>query len=318
MLYLDYSRKEGEWVPNQYGGKENVEAIEFLRNVNDLIHTYYPGAITIAEESTAFGRVSHSTKEYGLGFDFKWNMGWMHDMLNYCSKDPVHRKFHHNQLTFGMLYQYSENFITVFSHDEVVHGKGSLISKMGSWYFDDKAQTLKALYGYMWGWPGKKTLFMGDEFGQVSEWNYAQSLDWHLLQYKQHTGIQRLVKDLNKLYRSYGFWAYNDVSPNGFTWIDPDDSNNSVISFLRLGGNHQETLLIVSNFTPVCRQNYRVGVPYAGYWKEILNTNSSFYGGDNLGNDGGKSTENVSMHNRPFSLNLCLPPLTTSYFIFQS
>lgn len=317
MLYLDYSRKQDEWIPNQYGGKENIEAIEFLRSINDLVHKYYPGALMIAEESTAFGRVSHPTEAYGLGFDFKWNMGWMHDMLSYCSKDPIHRSYHHHQLTFGMLYQYSENFITVFSHDEVVHGKGSLLSKMGSWFFDDKVSTLKALYGYMWAWPGKKTLFMGSEFGQVAEWNYKQSLDWHLLQYDQHRGIQNLIADLNRLYRHLPFWAKYDPSFNGFEWIDPDDCGNSVISFLRRGETEAETLLIVSNFTPLTRKSYRVGAPFMGHWKEILNTNAEAYGGCNLGNEGGRYTEGYEWHHRPCSLLLCLPPLTTLMFKYE-
>jgi 1,4-alpha-glucan branching enzyme len=311
MLYLNYSRKDGEWLPNAYGGKENIEAIEFLRKTNDLVHADYPGVITIAEESTSFGGVSHSTREGGLGFDFKWNLGWMHDTLDYLSKDPVYRKHHHRYLTFGMLYQYSENFIQTFSHDECVHGKGSLIQKMGSHTLEDKAQTLRALYAYMWAWPGKKTLFMGDEFGQVAEWNETQSLDWHLCQYPLHRGIRRLVGDLNRLYRSYGFLAYNDYSPKGFSWIDPDDADHSVVSFIRTGSEMREVLLVLANFTPVMRSDYQVGVPRPGLWKEILNTDSEFYAGSNRGNYGGKASENRTHRGWPFSLTLCLPPLST-------
>lgn len=314
MLYLDYSRKDGEWIPNQYGGHENIEAIEFLRATNDLIHHYYPGAITIAEESTAFGRVSQPTTCYGLGFDFKWNMGWMHDTLEYFKKDPLFRKYYHNQLTFGMLYQYSEHFINVFSHDEVVHGKGSMIMKMGSWFMSEKAQTLRALYAYMWMWPGKNTLFMGCDFGQSSEWYYDASLDWHLLQHVDHSGIQKVVADINKLYREHSFLAENDYNGSGFQWVNPDDGDNSVLSFLRLGATPQETMLVICNFTPVARSNYLVGVPHGGQWREILNTNSSLYGGTDEGNGGGVHSKSFAWNGRPNAVELYLPPLATLVF----
>lgn len=316
MLYLDYSRKDGEWIPNQYGGKENIEAIEFLRNVNDLVHQYYPGALMIAEESTAFGRVSQPTQAYGLGFDFKWNMGWMHDVLHYCAEDPLFRKYHHNQMTFGMLYQYSENFISVFSHDEVVYGKGSLINKMGSSYFADKVSTLKALYAYMWGWPGKKTLFMGDEFAQVNEWDYHKSLDWHLLQYPEHRGVQNLIRTLNALYRKIDFWSYKDLCGEGFSWIEPNDSENSVFSFIRKSKDDR-TLLFVSNFTPVERKNYRLGVPHAGIWNEILNTDAQCFNGKNRGNGGKVQTEPLAWHHFSQSINIYLPPLSSLIFSFE-
>ncbi|MDR0755992.1 MAG: 1,4-alpha-glucan branching protein GlgB [Puniceicoccales bacterium] len=318
MLYLDYSRKEDAWIPNYYGGKENTEAIDFLRCVNDLVHRYYPGVLTIAEESTSSGRVSHPTHASGLGFDFKWNMGWMHDVLNYCKKDPIYRKYHHNEMSFGMLYQYSENFMMVFSHDEVVHGKGSMVNKMGSYFFDDKVSTLRALYAYMWGWPGKKTLFMGDEIGQVIEWDFCKELDWCLLQCPNHRGIQQLVKDLNAAYRRYSFWSRWDPQRGGFEWIDPDDYPNSVFSFVRRDPNSHQTLLFISNFTPVEHPHYRLGVPFTGTWKEILNTDASCYNGKNRGNLGALVTQNVEQHGRPYSLNVYLPPLSTLIFSYET
>ncbi|OIO59058.1 MAG: 1,4-alpha-glucan branching enzyme [Verrucomicrobia bacterium CG1_02_43_26] len=317
MLYLDYSRDDGQWIPNQYGGKENIEAMEFLRSSNDLVHKYYPGSLMIAEESTAFGGVTKPTSEYGLGYDFKWNMGWMHDNLLYFSKDPIYRKWHHNNLTFGMLYQYSENFITVFSHDEVVHGKGSLISKMSAWSMPEKAQTLRSLYAYMWSWPGKKTLFMGCEFGQSNEWYYDTSLDWHLLQYKDHEGVQKVVQDLNWLYQNSPALAKFDNSPEGFQWINGNDGENSVLSFLRMGEKPEETLLIVGNFTPVGRNQYRLGVPYKGKWKECINTNATVYGGNGDGNLGGLVSEDIAWDGREQSLLAYLPPLSTIIFQYS-
>ncbi len=308
MLYRDYSRKHGQWIPNKYGGKENIEAIEFLRELNDMMHSYFKSFITIAEESTSFSGITRSVKYNGLGFDFKWNMGWMHDVLSYFSKDPIHRKFHHNQLTFGMLYQYSENFICAFSHDEVVHGKCSLAYKMPGYSISDKLAHLRSLYAYMWFWPGKKTLFMRSEFGQTSEWNYAASLDWHLLQYADHIGVQNLVRDFNDIYQQYNFLSKYEYSPDGFEWICCNDCNNSVISFIRSGRSEKDKSIIVCNFTPIERNNYRIGVPIPGKWKEILNTDSKFYGGKDRGNYGVINTQDVQFHGRPYSLNLYLPP----------
>ncbi len=317
MLYLDYSRKYGEWLPNAEGGRENIEAVEFLKKMNGILHYYYPGVMTIAEESTSWPGVSRSSQYGGLGFDFKWNMGWMHDMRSYLKLDPIHRKYHHHQLSFGMLYQYSEHFVSVFSHDEVVHGKGSLLSSIGSWNDFDKAQTLKALYAYMWFWPGKKTLFMGCEWGQYAEWNHNQSLDWHLLDVPLHKGIQHLVRDLNRAYLYHPSLAKGDIRPEYFAWCSPDDAHNSVISFLRLSPNIEESFLIISNFTPLSRYPYRVGVPYEGYWKEYLNTNSSCYGGNDEGNFGGAYTQDHGVHNKPYSVVLNLPPLSTLVFKYQ-
>ena len=317
MLYLNYSRKEGEWIPNRYGGKENIEAIEFLRSVNDLVHQYYPGVITIAEESTSFGRVSQPTQAYGLGFDFKWNMGWMHDVLSYCQEDPIFRKYHHNKMTFAMLYQYSENFINVFSHDEIVYGKCSMVQKMGSGYFTDKLSTLRALYGFMWGWPGKKTLFMGNEFAQCNEWDYHKQLDWYLLNDKNHSGVKQLIHDLNKLYFSHKFWYEYDMRGDGFSWINPDDCDNSVFSFIRKNSENQQTLLFISNFTPMERHNYECRAPFKGQWQEILNTDASIYGGQNRGNQGSVQTIDQSRDHQPATLRLYLPPLSTLVFEYK-
>ncbi len=314
MLYLDYSREEGEWIPNRYGGRENIEAIEFLRSVNDLVHRYYPGSLTIAEESTAFGGVSHPTSNHGLGFDFKWNMGWMHDSLSYFSKDPIHRKWHQNELTFGMLYNYSEHFVLAFSHDEVVHGKQSMLMKMGAWHIPEKAANLRALYALMWGWPGKKTLFMGCEFGQSGEWRYDGSLDWHLLQYMDHSGIQTLVRDLNRIYLEDPLLSETDHLADRFQWVNCDDSENSVLSFLRLGEKDKGSCLVVGNFTPVTRPGYRIGVPANGFWKEILNTNAAEYGGDGTGNGGGVSAEPTPWDGRSYSVSMTLPPMSVSFF----
>lgn len=307
MLYRDYSRKEGQWIPNKYGGKENIEAIEFLRELNEVLHDSFKGFITIAEESTSFGGITRAVKDNGMGFDFKWNMGWMHDVLFYISKDPIYRKFHHNQLTFGMLYQYSENFICALSHDEVVHGKSSLAYKIPGISVHDKLRELCSLYAYMWFWPGKKTLFMGSEFGQTSEWNYSESLDWHLLKYEDHVGVQNLICDLNNFYREFKFLGENDSYPCGFEWICCNDCDNSVVSFVRLGNKDKEKCIVVCNFTPVDRINYRIGSPLPGKWKEVLNTDSNFYGGSNRGNCGSVIAENIPFHHRPWSIDLYLP-----------
>jgi len=333
MLYLDYSRASGEWVPNQYGGRENLEAIAFLKHVNGLIEHYYPGVLRIAEESTSFPGITRPLAEGGLGFDLKWNMGWMHDTLRYFAKEPVHRKWHHNDLSFGMLYQYSEQFVTVFSHDEVVHGKGSLLFKMGAGHIPEKAANLRALYAHMWAWPGKKLLFMGGEFAQSAEWNHGSSLDWHLCQYVDHEGVRRLVRDLNQLYRSEPALGTSDLSPEGFQWLACYDTDASVIAYLRkarsdmcpperrAGNDSAQSkwscappVAVVGHFTPVVRDHYRVGVPYAGLWREILNTNSAHYGGSGLGNEGGRHTEPVPADGHPQSLLLTLPPHTVLFF----
>lgn len=314
MIYLDYSRQEGEWVPNQYGGRENFEALNFLRYFNDIIHEYYPGVLTIAEESTAFPGITKPTSENGLGFDYKWNMGWMHDHILYFSREAVYRKYHHNELTFGMLYQYSENFITVFSHDEVVHGKGSMIMKMGEVSMSEKAQTLRALYAHMWLWPGKKTLFMGSEFGQSSEWQHDRSLDWHLLECQDHQGIQDIIRDLNIFYSNNSSLSLRDGAPEGFQWVNADASDDSVIAFLRMGENPEETFLIVGNFTSVVRNNYRIGVPYQGYWREVINSNASKYGGTGAGNPIPVYTDSIAFNGREHSVNLLLPGLSVLVF----
>ncbi|MGC6424241.1 MAG: 1,4-alpha-glucan branching protein GlgB [Lentimonas sp.] len=317
MLYLDYSREEGQWIPNQYGGRENLEAIEFLKQTNDLVHKYYPGSLMIAEESTAFPGVSKSTSEGGLGFDMKWNMGWMHDTLEYFQKDPVYRKYEHHQLTFGIHYQYSENFVQVFSHDEVVHGKQSMLLKMPGEPISNKAHQLRLLYGLMWLWPGKKTLFMGCDFGQSSEWKYNGSLDWHLLQYLDHQGVQRVIRDLNRIYREVPGIAAKDNDPEGFEWINCTDADNSILTFLRKGNEKTDTLAAVGNLTPVLREGFRVGVPYPGFWEEILNTDAKDYGGLGYGNNGGVVADEVEWDGRPYSIKLELPPQSMSYFRFQ-
>ncbi len=314
MLYLDYSRKEGEWIPNRYGGRENLEAIDILRMANELIHEKHPGALMFAEESTSWGGVSKPVSEGGLGFDFKWNMGWMNDTLRYFAKDPLYRRWHHNDLTFGMLYQYSENFVSVFSHDEVVHGKQSLLLSMGGGSITDKAHHLRSLYGYMWTYPGKKLLFMGCEFGQSSEWQYDSSLDWHLLQFTDHEGIRLLVRDLNQLYRNEPALSRTDLNHEGFRWINASDAESGILSFLRMDPAGGDVLAVVCHFTPVTRCNYRVGVPCPGHWKEILNTDSIHYGGIGEGNLGGAETSAVDWDGYPQSLNLTLPPLSVSVF----
>lgn len=313
MLYLDYGKNPGEWIPNYYGGKENLEAIEFLKHLNSIVHQYFPGVMMIAEESTAWPGVSRPTYLGGLGFGFKWNMGWMHDVLSYMRKDPVHRKYHHNQLTFSFLYAWSENFILPLSHDEVVHGKGSLISKMPGDYWQ-KFANLRALYTYMWGHPGKQLLFMGQEFGQFAEWNCMQSLDWHLLDYPMHRGLQRCVKDLNTIYkRERAFWE-RDFVPEGFDGINCDDSDNSVLSFIRYSGDPKDFLVFVINFTPVPRPNYVLGVPEYCFYEEIFNSDASIYGGSNTGNAGGVMAKRRGAFRKPFSLEIFVPPLAGVIF----
>ena len=314
MLYLDYSREEGEWIPNKYGGRENLEAIDFLRETNRLVHDYYPGVLMIAEESTAFAGISKPVEEGGIGFDFKWNMGWMHDTLRFFEKEPVHRKWHHNDLTFGALYQWSENFVTVFSHDEVVHGKGSMLHKMGAWHIPEKAANLRSLYAHMWAWPGKKCLFMGCEFGQSDEWKYAGSLDWHLCQFIDHEGVRLLVRDLNHLYQNEPALSRTDLSLQGFRWIAAHDTEASVISFLRQDEAEESLFFVVGHFTPLTRENYRIGLPRAGRWEEVINTNSEFYGGSGVGNGGEIHTEDVERDGMSQSGVFTLPPLSTMIF----
>ncbi|MCK4787810.1 MAG: 1,4-alpha-glucan branching protein GlgB [Desulfobacteraceae bacterium] len=308
MLYLDYSRQDGEWIPNPYGGRENLEAIDFIKTLNSKIYERYPGVVTIAEESTAWPGVTRPVHLGGLGFMFKWNMGWMHDMLTFMSKDSVHRRYHSDNLTFALLYAFHENFILPLSHDEVVHGKASLLAKMPG---DDwqKFANLRLLLGYMYGEPGKKTLFMGDEFGQWSEWDHDQSLQWHLLEYEPHKGLQRFVKDLNRVYISEPALYEFDFDPAGFEWIDFRDADSSVVSFIRRGKAPDQTLVFVFNFTPVPRMNYRVGAPLPGFYQELINSDADCYGGSNLGLGGGAIADAKPWHGQPYSLSLHLPPL---------
>jgi 1,4-alpha-glucan branching enzyme len=309
MIYLDYSRQPGEWVPNQYGGNENLEAIDFIRRFNEIVHSTHPGVLTIAEESTAWPAVSRPTYLGGLGFSLKWNMGWMHDTLDYFSKDPVFRKYHHENLTFSLLYAFHENFILVLSHDEAVHWKRSMLDKMPG-EFPQRFANLKALYGYMYGHPGKKLLFMGGDIGQWYEWNEDESIHWHLLQYEPHQGLQRYVRDLNHFYRSEPAMHEVDFEWTGFEWIDFHDWEHSIVSFTRRAKDPEDFLVFVSNFTPVPRMGYRVGVPTGGFYKEVLNSDSRHYWGSDMGNSGGVMADEVPCHGRPYSLSMTLPPLS--------
>jgi 1,4-alpha-glucan branching enzyme len=311
MLYLDYSRKEGEWIPNEFGGNENIPAITFLRRLNEEVYRSFPDVQTYAEESTAWPMVSRPTYLGGLGFGLKWDMGWMHDTLSYMSKDPIHRKYYQNQLTFRSLYATSENFVLPLSHDEVVHGKGSLLGKMpgDEW---QRFANLRLLFGYMFGQAGKKLLFMGGEFAQVPEWSHDESLEWHLLDVAPHAALRLWVGDLNRFYRSEPSLHELDCHPGGFEWIDCTDSQNSTMSFLRHGKSSQP-ILAVYNFTPVPRHNYQVGVPTGGHWKELLNGDSKDYGGSGQGNFGGIAAAPIPQHGRPYSLNLTLPPLAVIF-----
>ena len=308
MLYLDYSRREGQWVPNQYGGRENLDAIDFFRELNTVTHGHHPGTAMIAEESTAFPAVSWPTWVGGLGFTFKWNMGWMHDILTYVQKDPVYRRWEHQHLTFSMLYAYNENFILPFSHDEIVHGKRAMLDKMpgDAW---QKAATLRALYTFMFAHPGKKLLFMGMEFGQWQEWRHNISLDWHLAGEPMHAGLRRCVSDLNRIYREEPALHEVDFEPSGFSWIDCNDWESSIVSFLRRGRDPRQHVIAVLNWTPVVRYDYRIGVPEPGYYQELLNSDAGFYGGGNVGNEGGVEAEAVAAHGYPYSISLVLPPL---------
>ena len=307
MLYLDYGRKTGEWVPNRFGGHENLEAVEFLKQLNLAVYRDYPATQTIAEESTAWPMVSRPTYLGGLGFGLKWNMGWMHDTLKYLREDPVHRRYHHGRLTFSLWYAFTENFVLPLSHDEVVHGKGSLIGKMPGDEWQQFAN-LRLLYGYMWTHPGKKLLFMGGEFGQRREWQHEGSLEWYVLQYPLHAGIQRWIRDLNTLYRSTPALHELDFTASGFEWVDCDDSDASVISFLRMDAG-DAPVLIACNFTPVLRAEYRIGVPQGGRWRERLNSDAVEYGGSGQGNLGAVHASSLQTHGRPYSLSVRLPPL---------
>lgn len=309
MLYLDYSRKDGEWIPNAFGGRENIEAIEFLRRLNTQVYQEHPDTLMIAEESTAWAGVSRPVYTGGLGFGFKWDMGWMHDTLAYLQLDPVYRRYHHNQLTFRMLYAFTENFILPLSHDEVVHGKGSLLGKMpgDAW---QRLANLRLLFGIMYTQPGKKLLFMGGEFGQLNEWNHDQSLDWHLLDETVHAGLQRWVRDLNFAYQNEKSLHDQDANGAGFEWIDCNDTDQNVVSFLRKSSSENDPVLVVCNFSPVARPQYRLGVPASGAWQEILNSDALPYGGSGQGNCGAVEASSQSWHGRPASVSLILPPLS--------
>ena len=317
MLYRDYSRKAGEWIPNVHGGRENLEAIALLKRTNEVIGGERAQAVTLAEESTAFPGVSRPTYAGGLGFHYKWNMGWMHDTLQYMSRDPIHRPYHHGEMTFGLVYAFTENFVLPISHDEVVHGKGSLLSKMPGDRWQQFAN-LRAYLGFMFGHPGKKLLFMGCEFAQVGEWNFDTSLDWHLLEQAEHAGMQKLVRDLNHLYRATPALWRCDFTGNGFQWIDHDDAQRSILSFVRHGGQGDEAdapVLVACNFSPTAHSGFRLGVPRAGRWRERLNTDSSFYGGSNVGTPlGSASSQAIASHGQAASIVITLPPLSSVFF----
>ena len=313
MLYLDYSRKEGEWIPNEHGGRENLDAIQFMRDMNESLYSRFPDIQTIAEESTAWPMVTRPVYTGGLGFGMKWNMGWMHDTLDYFKNEPIHRSYHHNQMTFSIMYAFNENFMLSLSHDEVVHGKGSLINKMPG---DDwqKFANLRTLFGYMFAHPGKKLHFMGMEFGQWKEWNYESSLDWHLLDFENHHGLQFYMKDLNSVYKRFPALYECDFVGDGFKWIDANDSQNSILSFMRYDKSTKHPVIIVANFTPVPRHNYRVGVPEDARWIEILNSDAKQYGGSGMGNFGGVTSNPVPYHGEEQSINVLLPPLGVVMF----
>jgi len=313
ILYLDYARREGEWIPNPEGGRENLQAVGFLRQLNEQVYARNPGAITLAEESTSWPAVSRPTYAGGLGFSFKWDMGWMHDTLEYFAKDPVHRRHHHRDLTFGLLYAWNENFVLPLSHDEVVHGKSSMLSKMPGdrW---QKFANLRALYGYMWARPGKKLLFMGSEFGQWKEWNYDTSLDWDVLQGSEHRGLRALVGELNRLYRSQPALWEAEHDQAGFQWIAADNGDDNMIAFMRIAPANGQRVICVCNFSPVPRQDYRIGVPRSGYYREFLNTDAERWGGSNLGNGGGVTADQVPYNGMPYSISITLPPLGVLWF----
>jgi 1,4-alpha-glucan branching enzyme len=314
MLYLDYSRREGEWVPNEFGGREDLDAVAFLRRLNELVHGDEPGVISAAEESTAWPGVSRPVYLGGLGFGFKWNMGWMHDTLEYFRHDPVHRRFHHHQLTFSLVYAFTENFVLPLSHDEVVHGKGSLADKMPGdrW---QKLANLRALYGYMWAHPGKKLLFMGGELAQWREWDAESSLDWHLLEERDHQGVQSLVRELNRVYRETPALWEDDFEPSGFRWLEPNDAAANVLAFVRIGKDTKRPLVCVGNLSPVPREGYRVGLPLRGRWREALNTDAAAFGGSGVANPGEVKAARVAWHDQAFSAELTLPPLGVLWLV---
>jgi 1,4-alpha-glucan branching enzyme len=316
MLYLDYSRKPGEWLPNRFGGRENLDAIDLLREVNSLVYESHPGALMIAEESTSWPGVSHPVYTGGLGFGMKWNMGWMHDTLNYFAQDPIYRRYHHNTITFSLIYAWTENFLLPLSHDEVVHGKGSLLAKMPG---DDwrKFANLRALFAYQWAHPGKKLLFMGSEWGQRAEWNADQSLDWFLLDHPAHRGLQQLVRDLNKVYNREPALYEVDFAPHGFRWIDASNAEANVIAFLRYSADGSRHLACLCNLSPVPRHGYQIGLPGSGPYLEVLNTDSEFYGGSNLGSLGEIHVVPVPWHGLPNSAAVTLPPLATVWLVPQ-
>jgi 1,4-alpha-glucan branching enzyme len=314
MLYLDYSREHGEWIPNQYGGNEDLDAVSFLKELNEVLYGREPGVISAAEESTAWPGVSRPTYLGGLGFGFKWNMGWMHDTLSYFQNEPIHRRWHHHELTFSLIYAFTENFVLPLSHDEVVHGKGSMLSKMPGdrW---QKFANLRALYAYMWAHPGKKLLFMGSEFAQNDEWSHERSLDWHLLEYGEHAGVQSLVRDLNRIYKAEPALWEQDFTHEGFWWLEPNDAEASVIAFARASKGGERVVVYVGNLTPVPRPNYRLALPRPGRWRELINTDSGFYGGSDTGNLGGIEAEPLGWGGQPFSAELTLPPLSGVWLV---
>jgi 1,4-alpha-glucan branching enzyme len=316
MLYLDYSRQDGEWIPNEQGGRENLEAIAFLKRVNHEAYGQNPGIVMIAEESTAFPGVSQPTTAGGLGFGFKWNMGFMHDTLTYLKREPIHRKHHHNDLTFGLLYAFSENFVLPLSHDEVVHGKGSLLNKMAGDHWQ-KFATLRAYYAFMWGYPGKKLLFMGQELAPWSEWSEARSLDWGLSGQAPHRGVQSLLRDLNRCYRNIPALHARDCEPEGFEWLIADDRENAVYAWARHSGEGGAMVAVISNFTPVPRHDYVLPLPAPGQWREILNTDAGAYGGSGMGNMGGVTAHAGASHGKPAHAKVTLPPLSTLYFMLD-
>jgi 1,4-alpha-glucan branching enzyme len=315
MLYLDYSRQPGEWIPNEFGGREDLDAVAFLKELNEVIHGREPGVISAAEESTAWPGVSRPTYLGGLGFGFKWNMGWMHDTLAYFEQDPIYRRFHHHELTFSLMYAFSENFVLPLSHDEVVHGKGSLYNKMSGSDPWQKLANLRTLYAYMWAHPGKKLLFMGSELAQQAEWSHERSLDWHLLEQPAHAGIQSLIRDLNRLYKEEPALWELDSDPSGFYWLEPNDADNNTVAFARVSKNGERTAVFVANLSPVPRSNYRLGLPRSTRWREAINTDSSYYGGSDVGNLGGVVPEPIGWHGQPFSAELTLPPLAAVWLV---